>query len=460
MKSDSNIIVHRHLVVSLLECVKDILGSGYMADKVVMRALKSHPKWGSRDRKIFSEGVYEMVRWWKYLLYLNGSSEQELLGDAKDTALNDPLQMWHLWATLWLWQKGHPPEIKPNADELKTWQPEKTRKLLTKLSVNQDPETSDDKAHQTSLHQNSKTDLVPRHILLSVPFWLDQWACQELGETLWDKTLNALSKPAPVFIRANTLKTNPKELKEHLALEGFLTEDQPELTELAPHGLRLQNRGQLFKTKSFINGFFEVQDGASQQIAPLLRVQPKMRVVDACAGAGGKTLHIAALMKNQGQIIACDISAKRLEELSRRLRRNGVQCVQTRVIENTKVIKRLEGSADRLLLDVPCSGSGVWRRNPDAKWKIKAENLTQLQKTQEEILQRYHQIVRPGGIMVYATCSIFPSENQNQIQKFLNLHPFWKMEEEHHFLPGQNDFDGFYAAVLKRSDSSDEECKP
>jgi 16S rRNA (cytosine967-C5)-methyltransferase len=173
--------------------------------------------------------------------------------------------------------------------------------------------------------------------------------------------------------------------------------------------------------------------------------------VDACAGAGGKTLHLAALMKNKGSIIALDVQEKRLTELKLRARRAGAHCIETRLIEGSKVIKRLKNSADRLLLDVPCSGLGVLRRNPDSKWKLTPEKMETLNQLQKKIINEYSEILKPGGLMVYATCSVLPSENQNVIAEFLKNRSDWILEQELSLDPSQGMTDGFYVARIKKT---------
>jgi len=175
-----------------------------------------------------------------------------------------------------------------------------------------------------------------------------------------------------------------------------------------------------------------------------------MRVVDACAGAGGKTLHLASLMENKGQLIALDIYEKKLEDLKKRAKRNGVHNVDTRLITSTKIIKKLNNTADRLLIDAPCSGLGVIRRNPDSKWKLQPEQIERLKETQAEILDNYSQIVKVGGKMVYATCSILPSENEMQVEKFLENHNEFRLLSERKISPAQSGFDGFYMALLEK----------
>ena len=195
-----------------------------------------------------------------------------------------------------------------------------------------------------------------------------------------------------------------------------------------------------------------MQDASSQLVAKFLNVEPGMRVVDACAGAGGKALHIATLMENKGQVIALDIYENKLNELKRRAKRNGVFNVETRTIDSTKVIKKLYDKADRVLIDAPCSGLGVLRRNPDAKWKLQPEFIENIKKTQQEILQQYSRIVKSGGQMVYATCSILPSENQDQVKTFLASEDgkdFTFVKDEK-LLSHKSGFDGFYMALLQK----------
>jgi 16S rRNA (cytosine967-C5)-methyltransferase len=197
---------------------------------------------------------------------------------------------------------------------------------------------------------------------------------------------------------------------------------------------------------------FEVQDASSQLVADFLDVKPGMKVVDTCAGAGGKTLHLAALTQNKGQVIAMDIYESKLKKLKIRARRNGVHNVDLKVIDSTKPIKKLHNKADRVLIDAPCSGLGVLRRNPDAKWKLEPEFLDRIRITQQEVLQQYSKMVKPEGKLVYATCSVLPSENEKQIQDFLNSEggDNFSLIKDKKILAHVHGFDGFYMALLER----------
>lgn len=390
---------HRVLVEAIVFSLGEIFEKGRQADKVIEQVLKSNRKWGARDRGFIAENTYEIVRWWRLLLFVS-QEERPAYSD-----------IFAIWQTL----KGN---------ELPAW-------------------TEFDHIQPQRIRQAYEEAKKIRKVRESIPDWLDEVGASELGEK-WDDELHALNQTAPVVLRVNTLKTNREELQKELAKDGIQTNPLPSL----PSALALTEKKNVFQTEAFKNGFFEVQDAGSQVIAPTLDVQPGMRVIDACAGAGGKTLHLAALMQNQGRLIAMDVENWKLDELRRRARRNGVSNVETRLIE-AKTIKRLRETADRVLLDVPCSGLGVLRRNPDSKWKIMPEFLAQIRQTQYDILSHYSQMVKPGGKLVYATCSILPSESENQVQRFLKEQgQQWTLETETRTSPARDGFDGFYMASL------------
>lgn len=394
---------HRVLVEAIVFSLTEIFEKGRQADKVIEQVLKSNRKWGARDRGFIAENTYEIVRWWRMLDFVTG----------------------HL---------GNPSYL----DFFAAWQLLKGNELP--------PWTEFSHIKPAAIRQAYEEAKKSRKVRESIPDWLDEIGAAELG-TAWDDELHALNQTAPVVLRANTLKTTAAALKEALAGNEIFTETLPGL----PDALKLREKKNVFQTENFQNGQFEVQDAGSQRIAPMLDVHPGMRVIDACAGAGGKTLHLAALMQNQGRLIAMDVEGWKLEELKRRARRNGVSNVETRVIE-AKTIKRLRDTADRVLLDVPCSGLGVLRRNPDSKWKMKPDFLTQIRQTQYEILTNYSQMVKPGGKLVYATCSILPSESEEQVKRFLaEQGTKWQLSEEARTSPAHDGFDGFYMACLTKS---------
>jgi 16S rRNA (cytosine967-C5)-methyltransferase len=287
-----------------------------------------------------------------------------------------------------------------------------------------------------------------RAVRLSVPDWMDALGMEELGLSLWEKEMTSQNIPAGVILRANRLMNEVQILAKLLKEENIDTQPVPGY----PDALMLVGRPNVFVTKAYKEGRFEVQDASSQLVAPFLQISPGMSVIDVCAGAGGKSLHLAALMQNKGRLIAMDIHDYKLEKLKVRAKRNKVHNLEYRVIESTKIIKRLHGSADRLLIDAPCSGLGVLRRNPDDKWKLSPEKIEKLKLTQQQILQQYAPMLKAGGKMVYATCSILPSENQHQIDSFLQsaVGKTFVKEEEKIILASESGFDGFYMCRLKK----------
>ena len=393
---------HPLLIKAVAEALTDIFENGKYADKVIERMLKSNPKWGSRDRGFLAETTYECVRWWR--LY----HELCLKSEVSATSMNNIIGVhWVL-------------KSEQNLAEFKQFD-------YVKLKA----------AYET---------ISDRKIKYSIPDWLDEVATAELGVEMWNNEITAINRPADIVLRCNTLKIDVLDLQKKLLELGWETS----LTPLSKDALVLKKRGNVFQTELFKNGFFEVQDAGSQTIAPFLQVESGMRVIDACAGAGGKSLHLATLMDNKGRIISLDTEGWKLDELQRRARRNGIFNIETRAIESTKVIKRLHDSADRVLLDVPCSGLGVLRRNPDAKWKLQPEFIAEIRQTQANILENYAKMVKIGGKLVYATCSILPSENENQVKAFLEKNPNFKWLDERKITPATEGFDGFYMALLER----------
>ncbi len=395
------------LVRAVARALQAIFVENRYADKVIEQVLRQNPKAGSRDRAFVAETTYEVVRYYRLYSAILGREPSE------------EVHFWQLVGIHLLLQKGD--ETVFRLAEMRGLSP-------------------DDIRHRAE-HWRQQ-----RSYRESIPDWLDALGAAQLGAR-WEETLAWLNRPAEVVLRANRLKIGREALQKHLAAEGI---------ETRPHGdaeaLVLLRRQNVFQTRAFREGLFEVQDYSSQQVAPLLDPQPGMRVVDACAGGGGKTLHLAALMQGKGTIIALDTLGWKLDELRQRARRAGAHNIETRTIEGSKVIKRLYETADRLLLDVPCSGLGVLRRNPDSKWKLSPQFIENLQQTQQHILQQYCRIVKPGGLMAYATCSLLPAENQEQVQRFLQTPAGEGFElcKERTLWPQEEGFDGFYMALLRR----------
>lgn len=405
--------LYKGLVAATVEALQDIFVKNRQADRVVEQMLKSNKKWGARDRAFIAENVYETVRWWRLVKY---AAQVEKAIESED-----------FWRLAGVWQLIKPLHLTGNEalENLPEW-PE---------FENIDRET---------VRARYQEGLQIRKVAQSIPDWIDQTGETELGEQ-WPAELAALNKTAPVVLRVNTLKTNAGAVREQLGSD--ITETVADV----PEALALKKRINVSGLESFKNGFFEVQDAGSQLIAPYLDVRAGMSVIDACAGAGGKSLHLAALLGNTGSILSMDIEHHKLQELERRAARNGVTNLTTMLISSDKIIENLSETTDRLLLDVPCSGLGVLRRNPDSKWKLKPEFLDKIRKVQADILENYSKMVKKGGKMVYATCSILPSESEEQVKAFTKRHKAeWRFVSEHRTSPAHDGFDGFYMALLER----------
>jgi 16S rRNA (cytosine967-C5)-methyltransferase len=397
--------LHPNILNSVINSLKKIFSEGAHADDVVRNLLQSNPKWGSRDRRFIAGSIYTIVRWWKRYLFIAGTTEQ-------DTQCFENVLSVYLQETY--------------GSDLETPLPIPVNEVAYKERV-------------------AQAALI-RAVEGSIPEWMDTLCANELGEEIWTKELAVLNKEADVFIRVNTLKTNPNQAigvlqKEEINASAF---------GVYPETLKLAERKPLQRLASFLKGMYEVQDAGSQVIAHYLDPSPNAKVIDACAGAGGKSLHIAALMKNKGQIISMDIEAPKLKELERRATRAGVDIIKTKAI-TSGTISALKNSADYVLLDVPCSGIGVLRRNPDDKWKLSKERIDTLVNIQQRILQEYSMMVKNGGVLVYATCSILPSENDKQIDAFLAVNKQFELEKKQTVYPSQGGDGYFMARLIKKA---------
>lgn len=400
--------LHRNICEGIIFNLDQIFFKKKFADKAIEQSLKSNKKWGSRDRKFIAETTYTIVRYWRMLNEMMGINAEE-----------NSDYLWKLFAGYLLWKNIPLPQ----------WEE------FTSID-------------QNNILNEKGSKLSERKIKESIPDWLDELGERELGNK-WDAEIAALNKEAPVILRANTLKISREALQRKFSEIGIQTSP----LEFTNDALLVEQRQNLFQTPYFKEGYFELQDASSQLVANYLDVKPGMRVIDACAGAGGKSLHIAALMQNKGKILSLDTEEWKLKELKKRANRNGIDIIETRTITSSKVIKRLADSADRVLLDVPCSGLGVLRRNPDAKWKLTNERIEELKSLQQKILESYSSMVKPNGKIVYSTCSILPSENEGQIERFFssesNRQKF-KLIDERKISPAVDGFDGFYISVLQR----------
>lgn len=393
-------------VQAISQILEMTFNDGKKADKAIEFTFSTQKKYGKNDRAFIAESSYEIIRYWRLWHYILG---REPLYDKKG--------LWEVFGVYWL-AKGR---SLPNWSEFRDIQKMPLTKKLEQAK--QFPE-----------------------ILHSYGDELYQRASKQLGDK-WLDIAAAMNTPANLILRVNTLKNSKEELIKLLAKEGIEVTESP----VAPWALICKQRSNVFQTSLFKEGRFEVQDAGSQLIAEYCNAEPGKFVIDACAGAGGKSLYLAAKMKNKGRIIAMDVEAYKLQELKRRASRAGVHNIQMEVIEGQKSIKKHNNQADILLLDVPCSGSGVLKRNPDAKYKITNSFIYELIEKQKFILQNYSQMLKNGGSLVYATCSILPEENEEQIRNFLNNNGGFELVEERTIYPNEMGFDGFYMARIQKN---------
>jgi 16S rRNA (cytosine967-C5)-methyltransferase len=392
--------LYKNLVNAVALTLLEIFTKNRYADKALEKVFKQNPQWGSRDRRFVAEGVYEIVR--NFRLY----------SELAESSTN----FWFITA-VWLVVKN---------EEIPEWQ---EFKHVNKNLI-------------LSHKENLRSNLPLYH---SYPDWLWELGVKELGASVWQKEALAMHEQAPVFLRVNTLKTTKTQLIEKLKGEKIETQEVQEIAT----ALRLLKRENVFKTTLFKEGHFEVQDAGSQYISEFLDPKPTDLLIDACAGAGGKSLHLAAVMKNKGKIISMDVEEWKLDELKKRAKRAGASNIETKKIEPEITIKSLFNKADKVLLDVPCSGLGVLKRNPDAKWKLNPAVIERTIILQQQILNDYSKMLKVNGQLVYSTCSILPCENKKQVEMFLTENTNFELIKEKSFMPSEG-FDGFYMALLKK----------
>ncbi|MEW6331695.1 MAG: RsmB/NOP family class I SAM-dependent RNA methyltransferase [Pseudomonadota bacterium] len=409
------------LLNSAVELLALILGGKMPADRQMEGYFRAHREMGVRDRGFVAETVYGCLREKRWLEHIAGSA---LLLDVVAAYL-----LTHGYSARALEETGFRGDARGMVERART---------LDRAAL-------------------------PFAIQANMPDWLAEKLRVQFGEAATLALSAALNQPAPVDLRANTLKAKREEVQARLAQEGLPCE----LTPYSPSGLRRRDRAPVFKTACFRDGLFEVQDEGSQLLAPMLEPRRQEMVVDFCAGAGGKTLHIGALMANTGTVYAFDVLAKRLEKLKPRLARAGLNNVRMVAIshERDARVQRLKGKVDRVLVDAPCSGTGTLRRNPDIKWR--EIDLPELTGTQQRILEAASGLLKPGGRLVYATCSLLKEENEDIVEKFLAAHPEFHalpaneiLARRHiplpmtgaalRLLPHIHRTDGFYAVALER----------
>ena len=399
--------IHRVLVIAVVKGLREILLEHQQADTVVANILQSNPTFGSRDRNFIAQNIYGIVRYKRLYEFV---IDEELWGESA------------------------------------IWRAVGAKLVLDRFDLPGWDEFAEIKKDELPARAESAKEI--RKIRESIPDWLDILGAKELGNA-WDNEIAALNTAAKFSIRVNRLKADVDSIKQLFQTEGIPFSE----TEIAPDALIIEARKNFKNHQAYRKGLFEIQDISSQLVAPLLDAKPGMNIIDGCAGAGGKTLHLAALMQNEGEILAVDVSLKKLEELSYRAKRAGCDIVKTMQAEKlTRNFQaRLNAFADRILVDVPCSGLGVLRRKPDAKWSMTQKFVDELKVTQAQILEEYAPMLKQGGYLVYSTCSILPSENSLQIKAFLEKYSDrFELISEKSVSPAQTGFDGFYMAKLKR----------
>lgn len=399
--------LHRNIALGIVAGLESSLFEKRPATEVIKKLLKSNRGWGSRDRRIIAQVFYDVIRQKRLFQALAGTENSN----------ND------LWSLVACWT------------------------VLNNFTL---PDWEEFKAVNTDSIKSKVSVLIQqRKYKYSIPDWLDKMGMAAFGEAAWEKEIASLNTPAAMIVRVNTLKTSVEKLKDTLKKKyQIITHNIPDY----PNALIFEKKQSLQDIKEYREGFFEVQDANSQKVAPWLKAQSGKYYIDACAGAGGKSLHLANLTADNAQILALDIYPAKLDELRKRCYRNGIQSVQTASVENETVLNGIEKMADGILIDAPCSGLGVLKRNPDAKWNITPERLEEILDVQKNILQTYAPMVKKRGTLVYATCSILPLENQLQVSHFLGseLGDLFELEKEHTYFSHETGFDGFYCARMIR----------
>jgi len=432
-------IRHGH---SRLSQATEILGAilsetRHPADRIIDQYFREHRQMGSKDRAFAAETVYGCLR--------RKGELEAYMGPCLPPDIGERERARWLVATYLLKYSGWSARALGEAG-FKDAEP-----LVTRV-------------------RTVKPDDLPFSARINMPEWLAEKLVAQYGETEAVALSEALNRPAQVGIRVNTLRIPRDDLAARLAESGNPCEPMM----YSPIGLQRDKRGPLFNTTEFQEGLFELQDEGSQLLALMTEAAPKEKVMDFCAGAGGKTLALSAMMQNTGTLIACDISESRLERLKPRLARAGAYNAQSFAIrdEHDPALKKLAGGADAVLVDAPCSGTGTLRRNPDIKWR--SIDLEMLTKLQASILEAAARLVKPGGRLVYATCSLLAEENEAITGAFIKAHPEFEVMQASGILERQgagipeglpedgalrllthrHGTDGFYALTMRRKTSA------
>ena len=425
-------------IAAVIEILESVDGTTRPGDEVVTSYFRSRRYIGSKDRRAIAERVFAIERHRARLDWWTASNDKRARVIA-DLAICDGLQPDSI-AQVFSGEKFAPSKLTPDEEV-----------LAQRLAGNQ-----------------LDTPDMPLATRLEVPDWL----AERLQATWGDATIaemTALNQPASLDLRVNTLKGTRAEAIERLAEDEIVAEAMP----LSPIGVRVESRANVTASRAYKEGLVEIQDEASQIAALLTGTKADRLTIDLCAGAGGKTLALAAMMKDGGPLIACDNEPKRFSRMESRLKRAGVSNVTRRLIRNLDdaFLGTLEARCERVLVDAPCSGAGAWRRNPNARWKLTPARLGQLIGEQRSILAAAARLVKPGGRLIYVTCSVLNEENKAQADLFLDSQPqfralpiadVWRETIGEHapatgtylsLTPARNNTDGFFVAVFEKGAS-------
>ena len=420
-------------VACAIEILSSVLNTTKPADRVVSDEMRRRRYMGSKDRHVVADQIFRVLRhrsrydWWLKTAKLPLDARGWVVADVAAYA---PDTVRHVFST-----------ARFAAEPLNPYE----RRLVEAIE----------------LHTLTPKEM-PKTVLLEVPDWAVKPLQDSLGDDIHTE-LQAMLRPAPMDLRVNTLVTSRDEASAQLADEGLMTMPTPH----SPLGLRLWQRRPLNTVSAFRKGGIEIQDEGSQLLAAIVDADAGMHVVDMCAGAGGKTLALGAQMQNRGRLTALDINEFKIDRARDRLKRAGIQNTRCRVIEGTRDrwFKRHTDEFDRVLVDAPCSGTGTWRRNPDARWGRAGVNLEELTAMQDQLLHRAASIVKPGGRLIYGTCSLLNMENEDRIDAFVEAHPEFSVMPVSSFValdgcekflklsPAKHETDGFFGAVLVRADA-------
>jgi 16S rRNA (cytosine967-C5)-methyltransferase len=415
---------------------------GFLSD-IIAAAFRAHRELGSGDRRLISETAYGLVRWERRLKAVVDQLLAQGRGPAE--ALSPACRQ----------------ELKLIVYELRNGLPVEAVKADVRRILRRDVDLAMVTAEDAGLGHSA--GLEREAVRLSYPTWMLERLVTSLGEADGLALAAAMNDRAPLTVRCNGVKASREELIARLAEEGVVARPTP----LSPTGLIFDTRVNAFGLSAFRDGLFEVMDEGSQLVAEAVAPPPRGRVADACAGAGGKTLALAALLDGQGRILALDSNGKKLEELRRRARRAGLSNVVAREVRGAELPPEAKRAGwDRVLVDAPCSGLGTLRRNPEARWRLDPKALDGFPAQQVALMVTYAPLVAPGGRLIYATCTVLRQENESVVERFLAERPdfvlmplkeIWGKERASQLgdgtylkvYPHRHGSDGFFAAILR-----------